>query len=139
MSIAPLTFTGVSTFSTDFQTILTRAVSIANLPVTALTNQQANIQSEKVLAGNLSAAIADLGSSLGSLAALGKTKGMIATSTDASKVTATAAGAPSGATYSITDITSIARPASETSLAGYTGSAILGRLYPVDRHAIPSR
>jgi len=70
MSITPLTFTGVSTFSTDFQTILTRAVSIANLPVTALTNQQTNIQSEKVLASNLSSAISDLGTSLGSLAAL---------------------------------------------------------------------
>jgi flagellar hook-associated protein 2 len=121
MSIAPLTFTGVSTFSTDFQTILTRAVSIATLPVTALTNQQTNIQQQKMLASSLSAAIADMGSSLGSLAALGKTKGMLATSTDATKVTATAAGASSGATYSITNITSIARAASETSLAGYTG------------------
>jgi flagellar hook-associated protein 2 len=121
MSIAPLVFTGVSTFSTDFQTILTRAVSIANLPVTALTNQQTNIQSEKVLASNLSSAISDLSSSLGNLAALGTTKGIVATSTAPSVVTATAAGASSGATYSITNVTSIARAASETSLSGYAG------------------
>jgi flagellar hook-associated protein 2 len=121
MSIAPLTFTGVSTFSNDFQTILTRAVSIANLPVTALTNQQSNIQQEKVLAANLSSAIADMGSSLGNLAALGKTNGMVASSTDGSVVTAASTGAPAGATYSITNITSIARAASETSLAGYAG------------------
>jgi flagellar hook-associated protein 2 len=121
MSIAPLTFTGVSTFSTDFQTILTRAVSIATLPVTALTNQQTNIQQEKVLAGSIGSAISDMSSSLGSLAALGTTKGMEVTSTAPSVVTATAAGGSSGATYAITKVTSIARAASETTLSGYAG------------------
>jgi len=122
MSTAPLVFTGVSTFSTDFQTILTRASLIANLPVKALTNQQTNIQSEKVLASNLSAAIADLSASLGSLSSLGKSKGMVATSSDSAKVTATSTGASAGATYSITNITSIARAAQETSLVGYASS-----------------
>lgn len=122
MSIQPLTFTGVSSFSNDFQTILSRAVSIAQLPLTALTNQQTNIQSEKMLATNLSSAIADLGSSLGSLATLGKSQGMAATSTNTAVVTATASGAVSGATYSVSNVTSIARAASETSLVGYAGS-----------------
>jgi len=122
MSTAPLVFTGVSTFSADFQTILTRASLIANLPVKALTNQQTRIQSEKVLASNLSAAIADLSASLGSLSSLGKSKGMVATSSDSAKVTATSTGASAGATYSITNITSIARAAQETSLVGYASS-----------------
>ena len=121
MSTSPLVFTGVSTFSNDFQTILTRASSIANLPVTALTNQQTDIQSEKVLAGNLSSALANLGTSLGNLAALGATNGTTATSTNSSVVTATATGAPPAATYSISNVTSIARAASETSLTGYLG------------------
>jgi flagellar hook-associated protein 2 len=121
MSTTPLTFTGVSTFSNDFQTILTRASSIANLPVTALTNEQTDIQSEKVLAGNLSSAIADLGTSLGNLAALGAANGTSANSTDPSVVTATATGAPSTAAYSISNVTSVARAASETSLTGYAG------------------
>lgn len=120
MSIAPLTFTGVSTFSTDFQTILSRAVQIASLPVTALTNQQTDIQSEKVLAANLNAAISSLSSSLGDMATLGTSKGAVATSTDSAVVTATTSGA-SSATYSITNVTSIARSASETSLVGYAG------------------
>ncbi|MEO8591988.1 MAG: flagellar filament capping protein FliD [Candidatus Solibacter sp.] len=120
MSIAPLVFTGVSTFSTDFQSIMTRAVQIANLPVTALTNKQADIQQEKMLAANLNSAISNLSTSLGSLAALGKTQGMVALSTDSSKVTANATGVTS-ATYSIANITSIARAASETSLSGYAG------------------
>jgi len=121
MSTTPLTFTGVSTFSNDFQTILTRASSIANLPVTALTNEQTDIQSEKVLAGNLSSAIADLGTSLGNLAALGAANGTSANSTDPSVVTAMATGAPSTAAYSISNVTSVARAASETSLTGYAG------------------
>ena len=122
MSIAPLTFTGVSSFSNDFQTILSRAVQIANLPVTALTNKQTDIQSEKMLASGLSSAISAVGTSLGSLAALGATPAMTATSTNSSVVTATASGATSGATYAITNVTSIARAASETSLTGYAGS-----------------
>ncbi len=122
MSIAPLTFTGVSSFSNDFQTILSRAVSIAQLPVTAMTNQQTDIQSEKMLASNLSAAISDMASSLGNLAALGKTQGMAATSTNSSIVTATASGTPGSGTYTISNVTSVARVASETSLAGYPGS-----------------
>lgn len=122
MSTAPLTFTGVSSFSNDFQTILTRAFQIAQIPVTALTNRQTDIQSETVLASNLSSAISDLGKSLGNLATIGTTQGMVATSSDSSVVTATASGATSGATYAITNVSSVARAASETSLIGYAGS-----------------
>ena len=136
MSIAPLTFTGVSSFSNDFQTILTRAVSIANLPVTALTNQQTDIQSEKVLASGLSAAISALGTSLGSLAALGKTNGMVPTSSDTSIVTATSTGTPTAATYAITNVTSVARAASETSLSGYAGQQYSVAFTPLTGDAI---
>jgi flagellar hook-associated protein 2 len=121
MSITPLTFTGVSSFSNDFQTILTRAVQIAEVPVTSLTNQETDIQSEKVLASNLSASVATLASSLGDLATLGKTHAAVATSSDTSVVTATATGVTSGASYAITNVTSVARAAAETSLSGYAG------------------
>jgi len=121
MSITPLTFTGVSTFSTDFQTILTRAVSIAQVPVTAMQNQITDIQSQKVLASGLSSAISDLGTSLGNLASLGKNSGIVANSSNSSVVTATATGTPSAASYTISNVTSIARAASETSLKGYAG------------------
>ena len=36
MALAPLTFTGISSFSDDFQVILDRSVSIASLPARAL-------------------------------------------------------------------------------------------------------
>ena len=43
MSITPLTFTGVSTYSNDFQTILSRAVQIAQLPLKALQNRDTGL------------------------------------------------------------------------------------------------
>jgi hypothetical protein len=43
VAISPLTFTGVSSFSNDFQTILNRAVAIAQLPITALQNHQSDL------------------------------------------------------------------------------------------------
>ena len=43
MSLTPLTFTGVSTYSRDFQTILNRATQIASLPIQQLQNQQKDL------------------------------------------------------------------------------------------------
>ncbi|MBI3679636.1 MAG: hypothetical protein HY235_04505, partial [Acidobacteria bacterium] len=52
MSLSPLTFTGVSTFSQDFQTILDRASRIASLPIQALQNQQKDLIQQKLLLSN---------------------------------------------------------------------------------------
>ena len=122
-SITPLTFTGVSSFSNDFQTILNRAVQIANLPVKQLQNQQTDIQQEKVLAGNLNAAVGDLASSVTALGTLGQSQALTATSSDSTVATATATGITAGQYYSITNVTSIAHAASETSLQGYATSS----------------
>jgi len=54
MGLAPLVFTGVSTYSSDLQTVLNRAVSIANLPVTQLQNRQKDLVQQKLLVTNLS-------------------------------------------------------------------------------------
>jgi flagellar hook-associated protein 2 len=124
MSIAPLVFTGLSKFSSDFQTIIDRAVSIAKLPVSAIENRQADLTQQKLLVANMGTAVGSLASSVGSLAALGESQGLVATSSNTSKVTATATAAAGAAYYAITDITSIARAAAETSVSGYaTGDA----------------
>src|SRR5258706_424445 len=89
VSFTPLTFTGVSTFSTDFQTIMTRAVQIAQIPITALQNKDSDTLQKKTLLGGLAGAAAGLSSRL---AALGQTAGgktLSATTTDAKIVTAT--------------------------------------------------
>jgi flagellar hook-associated protein 2 len=119
MSIAPLTFTGVSTYSNDLQSILSRAVQIANVPVTLLTNQQTDILQRKTLATSLSSAVSDLGNAVGALGDLGTSHALSATTSDSTKVTATATGATQAASYAITDITSVATAASESTLSGY--------------------
>src|SRR5579863_5842867 len=43
---APIYFTGLSSFSSDFQSIIQRAVQIADIPVTNLQNEQATNTAE---------------------------------------------------------------------------------------------
>ena len=124
MSIAPLVFTGVSQYSSDFQSIVNRAVSIAQIPVQALQNQQANMVTEKMSFTNLSSAVASLATSVGNLGTLGSSKALSATSTDPMSVTATATGATQGANYQISNITSVATAASETSLKSYAATDV---------------
>jgi flagellar hook-associated protein 2 len=119
MSISPLTFTGVSSFSEDFQTILSRAVSIASLPVKALQNQQSDLIQQKLLATTLTDGVSQLSTTLKNLGKLGAQKALQASSSNSSLVTATAVNATSPATYTISEITSLARVASEASVNGY--------------------
>ena len=122
MAITPLSFTGISQFSNDFQTILTRSVSIAQLPITALQNQQSNLLQEKQLSTNFESAVSALAASVTTLGALGVSQAMGATSSDTSKVTIASASATTAASYSITYVTSVAAAASETSAIGYASS-----------------
>ena len=47
----PLVFTGISSYSADFNTVLKRAVAIASLPLQKLQNDDADILSKKTLLG----------------------------------------------------------------------------------------
>jgi flagellar hook-associated protein 2 len=123
MSFSPLVFTGVSKFSEDFQTILDRAARIARLPATALENQQKDLLQQKLLVGSLSGSVESLAGALEDLGELSGRKALRAVSSDTSKVTATSVNAAAPALYTITNITSIARQAAETSLAGYADSS----------------
>jgi flagellar hook-associated protein 2 len=122
MGLAPLAFTGVSTFSSDLQSILSRAAQIAQLPVQQLQNKQSDLLQKEQLLTGLNSVVDQLGTSVTGLGALGANKGLVATSSDTSMVTVANTGATSPTTYTISDITSIAKPASETSLSGYADS-----------------
>src|SRR5437764_3361093 len=101
MSLAPLTFTGISTFSADFQTILSRAVSIASIPLKGLQNNDADTLQKKTLLSTLGGAASDLGTSLKALGSLGATKALAASSSDPAIVTVTNTNATAAATYTI--------------------------------------
>lgn len=119
-SFAPLQFTGISQYSSDFQQILSRAVSIAQIPVMQLTNEQTQIVSEETTLGDLNSAVASVGSALQAIGKLGSGQALSASSSDSSVVTAVATGADSAASYSITNVTSLATAASERSRTSYT-------------------
>jgi flagellar hook-associated protein 2 len=119
MAITPLVFTGISQFSADFQTILNRTVAIAALPVNALQNEQVDLLQKKQLTATLSGAVADLSESVKALGALGTNRALSATSSNTSKVTVTNTAATAAANYTISNITSVAKAASESSVQGY--------------------
>ncbi len=118
-SITPLVFTGISQFSDDFQTIINRAVAIAQIPLQELQNEQADLLTKKQLLTDLRLSVADLASVVDRLGRLGETRALSATSSNTSRVTVTLNGATSPGTYTITDITSVATAASETTASGY--------------------
>ena len=123
MSTAPIAITGLSTFSNDFQSILGRAVSIAQLPLRALQNKEADLLQKKQLLVGLNSVVAGVGSAIASLGTVASNKGLTATSSNPLKVTVLNTGSTSSANYSISNVTSIATAASETSTTGYADSA----------------
>src|ERR1700688_3430473 len=121
---APPTLSGISKYATDFQSILTRAVAIAKLPVTALQNRDADVLQKQQQLATLGSSVSDLGSSLFALGTLAQSKALLATSSDSTTVSVQATGATSSATYTISDITSVASTASETSTSGYSDASV---------------
>ena len=122
MSITPLTFTGVSTFSNDFQSILSRAVQIAQLPLKALQNKDTDLLQQKSLLGGFSSAVGGLTGTLTALGTVAGNKALTATSSDTSVIQATANGGSAAATYTIDSVTSRATLAAERSLSAVADS-----------------
>ena len=117
--VTPLTINGISQYASDFQSILTRSVQVANIPIQRLQNQQTLIEQQMSAASGLSGAVAAVATDLGNLGNLGTSKALTATSTDSSVVSAQVTGATASTSYAITNVTSIARAASESSLNSY--------------------
>ena len=119
---APLYFTGLSNFSSDFQSIIQRAVQIADIPVTNLQNQQTTNTAQESALTALEPTVSALGADVANLGTLASTLGLSASSSDSSTVTAVNTGATAPATYTISDIVTLASAASETSLQGYSAT-----------------
>ena len=122
-TFSPITLTGVSQYSTDFQNVLNRAVQIAQIPITALQNQDSNILQQQTLLGSLNSAVSDLAASLTSLGTTAANKAITATSSDPSTVTVSSSNVTAATTYTINSITSVAAAAAERSVAHYADSA----------------
>src|SRR4029077_17244987 len=119
---APLYFTGVSSYSADFQSIIQRQVALAQLPVQKLQNEQTDNLSKKQALIALNPAIAGIGAAVAALGKLAANQGVSASSSDSTTVSVLNTGAPAPGTYKISDIKSLAAPASETSVGSYVDS-----------------
>lgn len=120
--IAPITFVGVSSYSEDFQAILSRAQQIAALPLNSLQNDKSILLQRQTLTTTLSGVASSFTASLANLKAVGDSRGISGTSSDSAKVSIGSVTATTPATYRISEVTSLAAAASETSVAGYATS-----------------
>lgn len=114
-------FTGASGYSQDLQNVISRAVAIAELPITVLTNQEAGLQSQSSALSNidndvsaLQAAVQAVGTAVGgSYAADVSSPGVVSASVGE--------GAVAG-TYSI-EVDSVGAYASSLSAGNWTGTS----------------
>ncbi len=122
-SIGSLYFTGISQYSSDFQSILTRSQQIAQLPITALQNQQTDNQNKSQALDTLDPVVADVGSAVASLGTLAANGGLAASSSNNTLASAVTTGTAAAGSYTISDIKSLASASSEMSLTGYANTS----------------
>ena len=122
-AITPLTLSGVSQYSTDYQNILNRAVQVASRPLTQLQTEDAYIISKNAGLSTLQSNANSLLTSLQTLAADSGNQAIAATSSNNTVLTAIATGATTPNTYTINSVTSLATTASEDSVGSYADSA----------------
>jgi flagellar hook-associated protein 2 len=120
--LTPLTFSGVSSYSADFQTILKRVVTIASFPLTQLNNERSDVASRRQLTTELNSSVKLLGTQLENIAKVADNRAVTATSSNTAKLSIDSINTDIITNYSITDVTSIARAASETSVASFANS-----------------
>jgi flagellar hook-associated protein 2 len=119
---AALSFTGISTYSSDFQAILQREDAIAQLPITKLQNDQTDNLGVKQALIALNPVVSTLASSVAALGQLASGQGLAATSSDTTSVSIVNNGATSPANYTLSNIT-MGTAASELSLASYANAS----------------
>jgi flagellar hook-associated protein 2 len=121
-TFATQSFTGLSTYSSDFQAILQREDAIAQLPITTLQNSETNNQAINTALVALNPIVANVASSVAALGQLSSGLGLTATSSDPTTVTIANNGAAAPGNYTISNIT-LGTAASELSLAGYANAS----------------
>ena len=93
-------FTGSSTYSTDFQNLITRAVSIASLPITQLTNEKTTLSDQSNEIATLGGKFSALQSALQGIDQT-LSASYVANSSDTSVVTASVSAGAVESNYSI--------------------------------------
>ena len=121
-TLSPLTFTGLSPYASDFQSILTRAVDIAQLPITQLENEESDISSQSQLATAIQSATASLATTLTNLNELGTNQSLTGSSSNTALVQVNNSSLASPSSFTISNITSLASTASYSTTNGYANA-----------------
>ena len=121
-TLATQSFTGISTYSSDFQAILQREDAIAQLPITTLQNSETTNLGIKQALVALNPVVATVATSVAALGQLASGQGLTATSSDSSTVSVVNTGATAPANYTISNVV-VGTAASELSLAGYANAS----------------
>ena len=111
---APISFTGISKFSENFQVLLERSFTVANLPVKNLQTEQAIQLAKQQELGNLAADVRDLRDAFSTLGVRSAQGAISASSSDASVATIVVTGSPGAISFEL-DVTSAAAAAQATS------------------------
>lgn len=117
MALSPISFTGLSKFSEDFQTILQRSFTVANFPVQSLQTEQGLLLQRQSALSNLAVDVRNLQESFTGLGLLGARGAATSSSSDSAVATVVASGTPTLASF-VVDVTSAASAAQETALSG---------------------
>ena len=115
------TFTGASGYSQDLQDVISRAVAIAELPITELTNQESALQSQSSALSTIDKDLATLQTAIqGVDQAMSGSFGATVSNSDV--VSASAGSGAVAGTYSI-EVDSIGAYASSLSTSNWTGTS----------------
>ncbi len=125
MSLSPISFTGLSKFADDFQTILERSFTVANLPVKGLQTEQSLLLRRQTALADLAVDVRDLQDGFAALGLLGARGAATSSSSDTAVATVLASGTPAVASF-VVDVTSAASAAQETALSGLADTDATG-------------
>ena len=116
-SSSPLYFNGTSTFSSDLQQVISRAVSIASLPISQLENTVSTLTSEQSTLSSLSATFSSLQSGLSSINTALASGNIAATSSSSAVAKASASAGAMIGSYTV----QVVDPGSQASAMSVNG------------------
>jgi flagellar hook-associated protein 2 len=117
-STSPITFSGSSTYASDFQQVITRAVSLASLPMQALQNDVTTLQAQQSALSSLDSTFISLQTAIGDVSSA--VSGSPSVSTGGSTaVSASAAATALPGTYTI-QVNNLGSSTTTLSKAGLT-------------------
>lgn len=116
--ITPLTFTGVSKLSSDLQTILTRSQQIAQLPLTALSQDQLEVQDQQTALKSVQVYVGQVYKYLAAVQDAAGSEGL-SPSSSSSKITVSAGSGMEAGQHIITNVTQLAKSTATATATAY--------------------